>query len=80
MGGSAEAVSTVMGERYSAGSGLGPTLQAAVAALARAGAPDGDTGRTLAAESLEVAVLDRTRTAQRKFRRVVNSALTALLS
>lgn len=80
MGGSAEAVSTVMAERYSPGSGLGQTLRAAVAALARAGAPDGDTGRTLAADSLEVAVLDRTRTAQRKFRRITNSALTPLLT
>lgn len=80
MGGASEAVGTVMGERYTDGSDLPTALQAAVSALARGGAPDGDTGRTLAADALEVALLDRERPQTRKFRRITGAALTALLA
>lgn len=80
MGGAAEAVGGEMAQRYTAGAGLGATLRAAVDALARGGAPEGEKDRTLAAAALEVAVLDRTRVQRRTFRRIANGALQELLA
>ena len=80
MGGASDAVSGEMAQRYSAGADLGATVRAAVGALARGGAPEGEKDRTLGASALEVAVLDRTRSQQRKFRRIANGALDSLLS
>lgn len=80
MGGAAEAVGTEMAARYAAGADLPGALHAAVGALARGGAPQGDSDRQLPADALEVAVLDRSRTRQRKFRRITGPALEALLT
>jgi len=80
MGGAAEAVGGELAQRYTAGEDLAATLRAAAASLARGGAPEGERDRQLGAAALEVAVLDRTRTRQRKFRRITNGALAALLS
>ena len=52
-------------------------LRLAVAALSRDG--NGGSERRLTADQLEVAVLDRTRTQQRKFKRVLGEQLVRLL-
>ncbi len=80
MGGATEAVGTEMTQRYPAGADLAATLRAAVDSLARGGAPEGDMDRRLGADALEVAVLDRTRSQQRKFRRITGPGLEALLT
>jgi len=80
MGGAAEAVGTEMAAHYAAGSDLAGALHAAVGSLARGGAPERDSDRRLGADALEVAVLDRTRTQQRKFRRITGPALERLLT
>jgi proteasome alpha subunit len=54
---------------------LEAALQSAVDALGR----DGSEPRTLTPSQLEVAVLDRTRTQARKFRRIVGPQLGRLL-
>jgi proteasome alpha subunit len=74
MGGSAEQVSSYLTEHYSRNLDLEAALQLAVAALGH----DGTTVRTLTGDRLEVAVLDRTRTRPRKFRRLSESALVSL--
>jgi proteasome alpha subunit len=74
MGGSAEQVSNHLKEHYSRELDLESALQLAVAALGH----DGTTPRTLTGDRLEVAVLDRTRTKPRKFRRLAESALVSL--
>ncbi len=80
MGGATEAVGGEMAGHYTAGADLAVTLHAAVGSLARGGAPERDSDRRLGADALEVAVLDRTRSQQRKFRRVTGPTLEALLS
>jgi proteasome alpha subunit len=80
MGGATEAVGTEMTQRYPAGADLAATLRAAVNSLARGGAPEGEMDRRLGADALEVAVLDRTRSQQRKFRRITGPGLEALLT
>lgn len=80
MGGATEAVGTEMTQRYPAGADLAATLRAAVDSLARGGAPEGEMDRRLGADALEVAVLDRTRSQQRKFRRITGPGLEALLT
>ncbi len=82
MGGQAEAVTGNLREHFSTGLGLSDALQVGVRALsavspATAGAGNGGPTR-LAAEQLEVAVLDRRRP-KRAFRRVTGSALRTLL-
>jgi len=75
MGGAAEAVTTHLREHYSAGTPLEDALKVAVAALGH-----NDTGdRVIAASGLEVAVLDRTRSQQRKFKRVPAEQLDRIL-
>lgn len=77
MGGQAEAVAASVKDAYSPNLPLGEAVSLAVRALGSVGA-DGGGLRTLSAESLEVAVLDRNR-GTRKFRRIVGAALTSLL-
>ena len=74
MGGSAEQVSNHLKEHYTSDLDLEAALALAVAALGH----DGATPRTLTGDRLEVAVLDRTRTKPRKFRRLGESALVSL--
>lgn len=77
MGGQADVVSSAMRSTYKTDMGLGEAVQVTVAALAMSGAENG-TPRTLSGAQLEVAILDRTRSA-RSFRRVVGAALDSLL-
>ena len=66
MGGSAEPATTYLKEHYSAGASLDDTVRLAVQAL---GHGEGEP-REIPSSNLEVAVLDRTRTQQRKFKRL----------
>jgi len=75
MGGAAEAVTTYLRERFTSGLSRDEALALAAAALGQ-----GESGhRDIPADDLEVAVLDRTRTQDRKFRRVAGSVLTDIL-
>ncbi len=74
MGGSADLVSQYLGDRYQPGLSLDEVLRIAVDALGH----DGQQVRRLHAEQLEVAILDRTRTRKRKFRRISGRRLTDL--
>ena len=76
MGGSAEQIGAYLEQHYRTGASLSDVLSLAVNALGH----DGDEPRTLDANQLEVAILDRTRTQKRKFRRLVGPALERLLS
>ncbi len=76
MGGAAESVSTYLSEHFTAGLDLGAAIRLAVTALGQSG---GDA-RTIPADNLEVAVLDRTRFQQRKFRRLDAESLSGLLT
>ena len=77
MGGSAEAISTVLKSRHDVAADLQTALALAVEGLASVGGENG-TPRTLGAGQLEVAVLDRNRKG-RTFRRISGAALTTLL-
>ena len=77
MGGQAEAMSGGLRTEHRAEASLTEGLHLAVKALASVGG-EGGQPRTLGANQLEVAVLDRRRTG-RTFRRIVGAALTALL-
>jgi proteasome alpha subunit len=82
MGGQAEAVTGHLREHFHQGMGLADALQVGVRALsavspATAGTGNGGQAR-LAAEQVEVAVLDRRRP-KRAFRRIVGAALRTLL-
>ncbi|HVV31035.1 MAG TPA: proteasome subunit alpha [Mycobacteriales bacterium] len=78
IGGQADAVSASLKEAHTAGQSLSDALASAVAGL-RAGATAGNgEARPLTDDTLEVAVLDRTRPG-RKFRRISGPALVALL-
>ncbi len=77
MGGQSEAIAEAMGADYSDGMTLEAVLPLAVRLLGEHGAAE---SRSLEAAQLEVAVLDRTREAPRKFRRITNSRLSDLLS
>jgi len=77
MGGAAEHISAGLQERWEAGLDLGAALRLAVGLLGED--PNGGEGRTLTADQLEVAVLDRERE-RRKFRRIENSHLDGLLT
>jgi proteasome alpha subunit len=78
MGGQAESISGALKESHRADLSLGEALRLAVKALGSVGG-EGGQPRTLGAQQLEVAVLDRRRTG-RTFRRVEGVALTSLLS
>ena len=75
MGGAAEAVTAHLEERYRPGLARNEALELTVAALGQ-----GDNGhRDIPARDLEVAVLDRTRTQARKFKRLDARVLTGVL-
>jgi proteasome alpha subunit len=75
MGGAAEAVTSYLEERYAAGLSRDDALKLAAAALGQ-----NETGhRDVPARDLEVAVLDRTRTQERKFRRLAAPVLVGIL-
>jgi proteasome alpha subunit len=76
MGGLSDQIATALTERYTEGLDLAQSVSLAVSMLAEHGAPE---ARTLDATALEVAVLDRTRTAARKFRRITGERLAGLL-
>jgi proteasome alpha subunit len=77
MGGQAEALAGGLREQHRAESSLTEGLHLAVNALASVGG-EGGQPRILAANQLEVAILDRRRRG-RTFRRITGAALTALL-
>jgi proteasome alpha subunit len=74
MGGDAEKASAYLRERYQPGVSLEEALRLAVAALGQQSEPP----RELSADQLEVAVLDRTRAQQRKFKRIREEQLADL--
>ncbi|MBS2961629.1 proteasome subunit alpha [Actinocrinis puniceicyclus] len=76
IGGAAEEVSRVLEGSYTEGAHLSAALRTAVAALGR----DGSETRELSPTQLEVAVLDRGRKRDRKFRRLVGDHLVRLLA
>ena len=77
MGGQADAVTAALRERFHAGLPLAEAIAVAVSALGSG--RDGNSGpRTIPADALEVAVLDRNRV-KRKFRRITGATLTAAL-
>lgn len=78
MGGSAEAIATELGGRWSADHDLRTALRGAVEVLAAHGAPSNGETRTLTPGQLEVAILDRARP-RRTFRRLSGAALADLL-
>ncbi|HEY4409614.1 MAG TPA: proteasome subunit alpha [Acidimicrobiia bacterium] len=73
LGGQAEAITDALKAEFSAGLDLGAAIRLGVKAL---GSPD---SRDIAADQLEVAVLDRNRP-RRMFRRIDDDELTGLLS
>lgn len=75
MGGSAESVTTHIKERYQPGMSLAEAISLAVEAL---GFHESGS-RVIPVGSLEVAVLDRTRTQQRKFKRLTDDQLAEIL-
>ncbi|MFC5926399.1 proteasome subunit alpha [Micromonospora vulcania] len=77
MGGQAEAITGVLKSQHRADMSLAEAARVAVQALSTVGG-EGGAARTIAANQLEVAVLDRQRIG-RTFRRITGAALTALL-
>ncbi|MGH3499981.1 MAG: proteasome subunit alpha [Nocardioidaceae bacterium] len=76
MGGQAEQVGTYLGEHYTAGLDLDAAIRLAADALGH----DTAETRSVSAGQLEVAVLDRTRTQPRKFKRIPENTVTAALA
>jgi proteasome alpha subunit len=76
MGGAADTVAEYIGEHYTEGISLSGALRLAVDALGH----DGTEVRELTPDQLEVAVLDRTRTQVRKFKRISEESLAGILS
>ncbi|GAA1595487.1 MULTISPECIES: proteasome subunit alpha [Kribbella] len=76
MGGPADQVADYVGEHYQEGISLAGALRLAVDALAH----DGTEVRQLTPDQLEVAVLDRTRSQVRKFKRISEETLERILS
>ncbi len=76
MGGLAEQVSGYLADHYVDGLDLVAALQVAVRALGH----DDVAPRTLTVDRLEVALLDRTRTQPRKFRRISGDRLASLFA
>jgi proteasome alpha subunit len=79
MGGSADVIAEVMGRAFEPGLSLAAAARLAVDALASDGGPNA-ARRVLGTDALEVAILDRTRTLPRKFRRITGTRLTSLLA
>ncbi|MEY9835340.1 proteasome subunit alpha [Streptacidiphilus sp. EB103A] len=78
VGGNSESISTYLQQRHAEGLTLPEALKLAVDGLARD--PNGGQARTLTQDQLEVAVLDRSRWQQRKFKRLVGGQLGRLLA
>ena len=78
MGGSAEAISGALDDRYQPGLDLSVALGVAVESLASDNGTS-DEPRHLTQASLEVAILDRTRTQTRKFKRLSGEGLNGIL-
>ena len=78
MGGSADAIARMVGEQFAPALSLGEAIRLAVRALASDGG--GDQPRDLGVDALEVAILDRTRSQPRKFRRLSGDRLAGLLT
>ena len=76
VGGNAEQISGYLDQRHRDGMTLAEALMLAVQALSR---DTNGSEREIPAERLEVAVLDRTRPQQRKFKRIVGRQLARLL-
>ncbi|GAA1516927.1 proteasome subunit alpha [Kribbella lupini] len=76
MGGPAEQVAEYVGEHYSDGISLAGALRLAVDALGH----DSSEVRQLEPDQIEVAILDRTRTQVRKFKRISEETLARILS
>ncbi|MEJ3750428.1 proteasome subunit alpha [Actinomycetes bacterium KLBMP 9797] len=77
MGGQSESIAGVLKATHQRGQSLRDALALAVKALGSVGG-EGGAARTIGADQLEVALLDRAR-AGRTFRRITGAALTALL-
>ena len=75
MGGQSEQIETHLGEHYSEGLDLTAAIRLAVESLGQ----DATPSRAVPAADLEVAVLDRTRTQPRKFKRLTDEAVTQAL-
>ena len=75
MGGSAERAGAYLQQHWTAGMGLDDTVRLAVTALGQ----DEGSARQIRAADLEVAVLDRTRSQQRKFKRLTVGQLARIL-
>lgn len=73
IGGHSEDLTATMGSRYQQGWSLAEAVKAAVEVL---GSPD---SRTIEADHIEAAVLDRTRTQRRKFHRLDDAEIGRLL-
>lgn len=76
VGGNSDQIGTYLDQRHRDGLSLAEALNLAVESLAR---DSNGADRTLTAEQLEVAVLDRGRPQQRKFKRVLGGQLSRLL-
>ncbi|HIT76524.1 MAG TPA: proteasome subunit alpha [Candidatus Avipropionibacterium avicola] len=76
MGGQTEAISRTISDGFAEGMGLADAVRLAVRGLESAHGED----TTLGVESLEVAVLDRSRPQPRKFRRIPRAQLSELLA
>ncbi|KHL11155.1 proteasome alpha subunit [Mumia flava] len=76
MGGQAEATEAYLSEHFETGLGL----DAAIALAAKALGHDETTPRTIDADALEVAVLDRTRALPRKFKRLTSGRVRDALA
>ena len=80
MGGAAESVATYLEERYGDAMSLDDAVRLAVAALGHSANEKGEPDdRVIPDNALEVAVLDRTRTQPRKFRRIRPAQLVRIL-
>ncbi|WP_405010509.1 proteasome subunit alpha [Kitasatospora sp. NBC_01539] len=77
VGGNSDSIGNYIGQHHQAGMALTEALRVAVDGLARD--PNGGSPRTLTPEQLEVAVLDRERVQQRKFKRILGGQLGRLL-
>lgn len=75
VGGNSDQIGSYLSQRHRDDMTLSEALRLAVDSLAR----DSNDDRELTADQLEVAVLDRTRTQKRKFKRVLGRQLTRLL-
>lgn len=78
MGGLVDPISAELTRLWRTGMTLKESVQLATGLLGTSG--NSSEQRNLQESSLEVAVLDRTRTATRKFRRILGSALNSLLT